>query len=135
MSNCDAAWHRLLADGRVRWMPGMLALCPQWPSLRLCWEVLPHLWAGISGEVVGHDYAHDIRGAGVPDWTDHATLGCLLAMVREATGCHSLYCRESSQGGWVACAREQAGGSAGVWRGQNEVAALLAAIDAAPRKS
>ena len=72
------------------------------------------------------------RSNAVPVWTDPATLGCLLAMAREATGFASLHCRESRRCGWVACGRKRTGERAMTWRGPTEVAALLSAIEVAP---
>ena len=71
---CDDLWRRALAMGRARWMPGMLALryAPGYrdhrqPEGRLC----SGRWAPPTA---------------MPDWDDPATVGCLLALVRERLG-------------------------------------------------
>jgi hypothetical protein len=85
-----------------------------------------------------------------PDLTDPATLGCLLALVREAWRCPTAYVRRSttrrvSDGviAWEVCdlyldaeacralgvPRE---GSVGSWGHGSEAAALVAALEAAP---
>jgi hypothetical protein len=68
-----------------------------------------------------------------PDFGDPATLGCLLALVREAWACPGAYVRESGQGGWVVCIRDIAGGPGLTFRGPSEAAALVAALEAAPQ--
>lgn len=92
----------------------------------------------------GDDYSD--RTKGHPDLTDHATLGCLLALVREAYGDPSLYVRLSdttrqSDGvrawevlGWLDPSRSP-DGRGGSWRGwgyASEAEALVAALEAAP---
>lgn len=82
----------------------------------------------------------------IPDLSDPATLGCLLALVREAYGDPSLYVRLSdttrvSDGarawevlGWFDAAWSP-DGRAGTWRGwgyASEAEALVAALEAAP---
>ena len=87
---------------------------------------------------------------GLPDLTDPATLGCLLALVREAWRCPTVYVRQSttrrvSDGviAWEVCdlyldaeacralgvPRE---GSVGSWGHGNEAEALVAALEVAP---
>jgi hypothetical protein len=86
----------------------------------------------------------------VPDLTDPATLGCLLALVREAWRCPTVYVRQSttrrvSDGvlAWEVCdlyldaeacralgvPRE---GSVGSWGHGSEAEALVAALESAP---
>ena len=78
-------------------------------------------------------------GPGLPDLTDPATLGCLLALVREAWGCVVVtspdydYDDEARQGshvvGWRAVETER-------WmtagEGATEAEALVAALESAP---
>lgn len=81
-----------------------------------------------------------------PDLRDHATLGCLLALVREAYADPALYARLSdttrqSDGvrawevlGWLDPSRSP-DGRGGSWRGwgyASEAEALVAALEAAP---
>lgn len=76
IERCDALWRELLADGKVRWMPGMLALRAEdgRRSTRVC---------AVGGPA---DPLFSLTSQWCPDWTDPATLGCLLALAREATG-------------------------------------------------
>ena len=69
------------------------------------------------------------------DLDDPGTLGCLLALVREAWACPGAYARESGQGGWVVCVRrlDPTGPVvAGPFRALTEAEALVAALEAAP---
>lgn len=89
-------------------------------------------------------------GPGLPDLTDSATLGCLLALVREAWRCPTVYVRQSttcrqSDGviAWEVCdlyldakacralgvPRE---GSVGSWGHGSEAEALVSALESAP---
>lgn len=67
----------------------------------------------------------------VPDLTDPATLGCLLALVREAWGDPYLIVRWSGHDWRVV----RTDGSVSCWtvaRGATEAEALIAALEAAP---
>lgn len=65
--------RRAVACSKWRWMPGMLALP---------FEGMVSTPVRLANE---REWPHDI-GLRVPDLTDPATLGCLLALVREAWG-------------------------------------------------
>jgi hypothetical protein len=98
------------------------------------------LWYAIEAEL------RDLRPSSqaIEDWrrvtvaytSDHpASIGCLLAIVRELWDDAGAYVRQSSRGGWVVCIR---GAGlvviAGPFRGATEGEALLAALQAAPQK-
>lgn len=108
-------WARLLAAGKVRWMPGMVAI--RGPS-----EHPYRFPCAVSAQKVR---ASLVGQAWTPDFTDPATLGCLLAMARER------YPDATTQidgGRWWVAARD--GRRLGA--GPTEAGALLAAIEAAP---
>ena len=93
IERCNALWRRLYARGAVRWMGGMLAAAPMYGSgFRVERVELrddgPELVAG----------QHRIYGVQrmCPYWTDFATLGCLLAMAREATGIAHLHANDTT---------------------------------------
>jgi hypothetical protein len=140
--------RRAVACPRWRWMPGMLVapileddtiepvtgiivsshrlLLVYWPDVGLRWQATrEHL---------------------LPDLTDPATLGCLLALAREAWGDPALYVRLSdtsrkSDGvrawevlGWLDPSRspDGRGGSWRSWGHASEAEALVAALESAP---
>jgi hypothetical protein len=111
-----------------RWMPGMA-----------------DLWGGRVREGDGIDRVHAL-----PDLTDPATLGCLLALVREAWRCPTVYVRQSrvrrvSDGvlAWEVknlwldaeacrCLGIERQGGVQSWGHASEAEALVAALEAAP---
>ena len=120
--------RRAIACKGWRWMPGM-ADC----------------WGGRVREGDGLD-----RSSAFPDLSDPATLGCMLALVRKAWRCPTVYVRQSttrrvSDGviAWEVCdlyldaeacralgvPRE---GSVGSWGHGSEAEALVAALESAP---
>ena len=121
---------RAVACRHWRWMPGM-------------WIVDEGGGRGVVLDIVtqgGRPYvkfqnpAHTRQGQVpaawcVPDLSDPATLGCLLALVREAWGCDSLTCQSLlplvGVHGW-----RVVGTSAK--SGHTEAEALVAALEAAP---
>lgn len=122
---CDDLWRRARAAEVAWWMPGMLTVYG--------WRVV-HRELGMltiasarSGRVhvvlPGPDW--------LPDWTDHATVGCLLAMARGGVGDpHALAFWDAFEGAWC-CVWS---GTASRWRdrsGATEAEALLRAILAA----
>lgn len=85
------------------------------------------------GYVLGygdHRYpvVREVTGSDVPIFTDPATLGCLLALVREVYGDPSLVSGYRPHGGW------QCVGPITGWRkaGDTEAETLVAALEAAP---
>ena len=86
---------------------------------------MAYIW-GAGGVSLG-----EIRGRIVPNWCDPATLGCLLALVREAWGDDLIYFGSSldTQHGrwsWVRMYGDIIGS------GDSEAGALVAALEAAP---
>ena len=82
MSNLDLA-RRAVACKHWRWMPGMLAI------------------VGVERQRVLSDKL-PAYGDWLPDLTDAATLGCLLALVRDAWGDDGLHCAgRYSDGKWL----------------------------------
>lgn len=121
---------RAVACKRWRWMPGMLSN----KDLRVtrCDD---------DGYVVGYyenmSYIAECVSGSLPDLSDPATLGCLLALVREAWGPEATVSVNIS-GFWaVGGARIQKGKSAGhtinlgIWKA-TELEALVAALEVAP---
>ena len=117
---------RAVACPKWRLMPGMLTdegrrVMHVWPDdLGIKWS---HL---LDNRVV--------RAAdAIPDLTDAATVGCLLALVREAWGMSTgiTVCYSSDEGLWGV---SWCGATHGGWcgRGATEAEALVAALEGAP---
>jgi hypothetical protein len=86
--------------------------------------------------VIGHRPRETRRGGGwfdgestglLPDLTDPATIGCLLALVREAWGDPCMYLAPAD--GWYV---GKGGRDSMAGKGQTEAAALVASLEAAP---
>lgn len=152
--------RRAVACPKWRWMPGMATIHdPEYgvTGVPTTW-VLPVSDGGLID--VGQHYQRRgpfasalgqcVPGGGLgtrlPDLTDPATLGCLLALVRKAYGDSALYVRLSdttrkSDGvrawevlGWLDPSRSP-DGRGGSWRGWGyaaEAEALVAALESAP---
>jgi hypothetical protein len=73
--------RRAVACPGWRWMPGMLGLSAK----AGLWRVEQADLTALFGAGAGPASIHEV-GAWLPDLTDPATLGCLLALVREAWG-------------------------------------------------
>ena len=126
MIDIAALARRAVACKGWRWMAGMLTH----DGYRMIWcSETEREWAGPSFSEAGMAwrYARIHGESSLPDLTDPATLGCLLALVREAWGQPELFCSRSIGLGW------------GVYDfiddvglGHTEAEALVAALEAAP---
>lgn len=106
--------RRAVACKGWRWMPGMLHGTVAGGELRVCYR------AG--------DLTLYLDADRVPDLTDPATMGCLLALVREASGDPFVYLAPAD--GWFVGRGARDGVIA---EGATEAEALVAALEAAPR--
>lgn len=108
--------RRAVACRGWRWMPGMRAFRDA------------RYWQGVS-DVRIPDALHDGGYPGFfPDLTDPATLGCLLALVREAWAEPTMHVRwNAGVGRWDVVARYSFPACA-----KTEAEALVAALEAAP---
>lgn len=114
--------RRAVACQGWRWMPGMLAVEWAAPGMSLT-----------GGRPVRVDERWHEVGVWLPDLSDPATLGCLLALVREAWGDPALCVLMELHGGW--CWSVGRGEAATALRGQGattEAEALVVALEAAP---
>ena len=119
--NLEELGRRAVACKRWRWMPGMLSE----KALRVTRR-------DSDGYVVGYyedlSYIAQCVPGTLPDLSDPATLGCLLALVRKAHGDPRMFVEAYSFLGdkWrcvgVSFSSE--------WVGPNEAAALVAALEA-----
>jgi hypothetical protein len=120
MSDLEALARRAVACRGWRWLPGM------------------KLTAGlrISESLVPFTYPVDL-----PDFDDPATLGCLLALVREAWSRPELAALRypaspDADGGWFILAHSIARSNYDLWitncPAHTEAEALVAALEAAP---
>ena len=111
-----AACHALNRD---EWAPGM-----RW--LRWAPGTARHLQ--IAGRVPDGPDMHDYdREHVVPDFTDPATVGCLLADAREAWASPTLFARPTASGWTVMRGR----GMGKLSDGETEADAIIAALEAA----
>jgi len=110
--------RRAVACKGWRQLPGMLAL----PS-----EGMISTPVRLTEE---SDWPHDV-GLRLPDLTDPATVGCLLALVREAWGTAIIVSYSYDDGLWETMWE---GATAAGWcgRGDTEAEALVAALECAP---
>jgi hypothetical protein len=105
--------RRAVACKGWRWMPGMLTT----EGMRVVVRCF------------GDDNEPDDA---IPDLTDPATLGCLLALVREAWGRHSGTARRWSVDGWYWHADYNEQTACGHRLYRTEAEALVAALEDAP---
>ena len=135
--------RRAIACKGWRWLPGTLRLRATPPSRR------DHLLREGRVPDCGDPWVYEDWPV-IPDVTDAATLGCLLALVREAWRCPTTYVRQGSTRrvsdgvlAWEVCdlwldaeACRALGvdrqGSVGSWGHGSEAEALVAALESAP---
>jgi hypothetical protein len=129
--------RRAVACRCWRWVPGMLCIWPNGNEFRVSQvngvdgeNDLPNYPAGGWGD----DYSP--RTSGTPDLTDPATLGCLLALVRQAWGAPLAQASPAlppADGPWFCYLNADTDGDdRRRFVGPTEAAALVAALEAAP---
>jgi hypothetical protein len=133
-----ALGKRVVACRGWRWMPGMLTTDDErmsdegWPD----YEVMDF---GASSVVETVEWRDRAKRTALPDLTDPATLGCLLALVREAfPGCHAEPNGAPEWDGYDEAERDNwwavftCGPHRLMANGATEAAALVAALEAVP---
>ena len=120
--------RRAVGCGHWRWMPGMLALdsCNEEYPARVIDERRSVVYEDSDGAV--HEGL--VSRSDVPDLADPATLGCLLALVREAWGDPHMHAYPDLT--WCVFNFKSASLPVCVGRGDTEAEALVAALEAAP---
>ena len=102
------------------WMPGMR------------WVNDPAKPLTSEGDEGRHEYGYTPPKYGIPDLTDPATLGCLLALVREAWGDSGMFVRPRGSKMRPDWAVFTGANSDIVCAALSEAEALVAALEAAP---
>ena len=116
ITNLDLS-RRAVACKAFRWLPGMLAVEQAVPGMALS-----------TRPVRVDNYWHAV-GVWLPDLSDPATLGCLLALVREAWGDPEMHL---VLGGAGSGESRVATVVLPIPAGRTEAEALVAALEAAP---
>jgi hypothetical protein len=135
MSDDDLA-RRAVACKGWRWMPGMLTL-PFHEDGDRCAPVCHPPWR-VTRDGVAGPWAHDATWGALPDFSDPATLGCVLALVREAHGAASVVYlpRDGAIRAWrvvtYAHGADWLTPARYLGEGATEAEALVAALESAP---
>lgn len=124
--------RRAVACKNWRWMPGMLT------TYGLRAEHNGDGMVAIWHDRKRNEWGEESLTGRLPDLTDPATLGCLLALVREAWGGHDVWIEPRFALSWrrvvswnvVAAIAEE--GLMTLSAGPTQAAALVAALEAAP---
>jgi hypothetical protein len=128
MTTLHDQWTALYTAGRVRWMPGMLT-----DRGRIVRLQGPQFCEVYSADALACGLRINEPAASlVPDFTDPATIGCLLHQAREAWNDPSITVVSTHDGTVWAILLSAA--TSGPHYHASEIAAILAAIAAAPPK-
>ncbi len=125
----EALARRAVACRGWRWIQGML-IADNGAGVRFLWEDDRYLH-GMAAEADGLWMRMNKDRERLPDLTDFATLGCLLALVRKAWWDPYLVIRWSGHD-WRAVRTDRSVSCWTVARGATEAEALVAALEAAP---
>ena len=127
----DLAKRAVAVEKHWHWVPGMRMLHPRMGPPRVLRVTRAGVWVAkeesfASGFRVDEDDC-------VPDLSDPATLGCLLALVREAWGDQHLHVGRRIAG-WGVWTSQSTPLPECVGKGDTEAEALVAALEAAERR-
>lgn len=143
----EARARRAIACKDWRLLRGMTFVLPDGTRTIIDQAVSPLGWVSCTR---GYFSPEAWVGLGaLPDLSDHATKGCLLALVREAWRCPTIYVRQGTRRvsdgvpAWEVCDLYLDGescrrlgtpreGGVGSWGHANEEEALVSALEAAP---